>query len=187
LNLDWNPFSTKEQSQVSKDKEAESKLEAGNLKGMLIRYLYETHLLGYSYSPETPARVSLSGADVNDVVLEDAWLYDVQLQGAWLRNGNFKNADLTSADFTGANLTSADFTEATLTGTNFTRADLRFADLKLTNLIDVANLSGACYVTGTEATHLPDGFDPVEAGMVAIAEDESNPGTSNFKPCSEAE
>jgi uncharacterized protein YjbI with pentapeptide repeats len=174
LNLDWNPFSTKEQSQVSKDKEAESKLEAGNLKGMLIRYLYETHLLGYSYSPETPARVSLSGADVNDVVLEDAWLYGIQLRGAWLKNGNFKNANLTSADFTGANLTGADFT----------RTDLRFANLKFANL-STAILSGACYVAGTEATYFPDGFDPVEAGMVAIAEDESNPTAPNFKPCSE--
>ena len=161
----------------------ESKVDTGELKGLLIRYLYELHLIDtYERNKEGKkvfdrADIDLRGADIDHSVLEDAWLPDIDLTGAWLRNGNFRNADLPRANLTNVKLTNTDFTNA-----NLTNADLRFASLTDANLSE-ADLKGACYVEGTEAKYFPSGFEPQKHNMVAIPKEESDPRKSSFKRC----
>jgi uncharacterized protein YjbI with pentapeptide repeats len=157
--------------------------DAGNLKGLLIRYLYELRVID-SYELDEKgtkipdvADIDLGGADIDNVVLKDAWLRDIDLTKAWLRNGNFNKADLYGATLRGTNLTGATLTNATLTG-----ADLRSANLTGADLTG-ANLTGACYIEGTAATSFPNGFDPVNAGMKAIPQDKSDPSKPNFQRC----
>jgi uncharacterized protein YjbI with pentapeptide repeats len=163
--------------------EDESKVDAGKLKGLLIRYLYELRLIDNYEFNEQGVRVLdqgdiyLGGADIDNVVLEDAWLPNIDLTGAWLRNGNFINADLRNANFTGANFTGANFT-----GSDLRRADLRFANLTNANLTR-AKLDDACYVEGTEAKYFPAGFQPETFNMIAIPEEQSDSNNSNFQPC----
>ncbi|HEY9729816.1 MAG TPA: pentapeptide repeat-containing protein [Chroococcales cyanobacterium] len=176
---------------VSDDK---SKVDAGKLKGLLIRYLYDTQLIGYDCSyvnnPNCDARgdsnekliIDLFGANITNVVLEDAWLPGIGLQKAWLNEGNFKNAYLQGANLYQVSLINADFS-----GANLTRADLTGADLRFTKLtkakISEAKLEAACYVKGTEAKYFPPGFKPETFKMVAFDEDKSDPSKPNFERC----
>ncbi|MEM8643110.1 MAG: pentapeptide repeat-containing protein [Cyanobacteria bacterium P01_G01_bin.54] len=190
--------------------EAKSEVEAGELKGLLIRYLYDLRQVGY-YDPDKgiqeKADVALWGADIQNSVMEDAWLPGLDLAGAWLSHSNFREANLFRANLAGtnlagadltsiylaqanlfkANLTGANLTGANLTGADLTGADLTGVDLRWSNLanltLDNTILVGACYVEGTKAKYFPSSFDPDKHGMVAIPEDKSNPSKSNFQPC----
>jgi hypothetical protein len=160
--------------------------DANKLKGLLIRYLYELHVIdNYEFDEQgrkvlNAADINLEGADIDNVVLKDAWLPGIDLTGAWLRYSNFTNADLPGATLRNTNLTGANLTGADLTG-----ADIRFAKLINANLTH-AVLKGACYVEGTEAQHFPPGFKPEAHNMVAISKDQSDPNQPDaFKPCPE--
>ncbi|NJO80547.1 MAG: pentapeptide repeat-containing protein [Cyanobacteria bacterium RM1_2_2] len=163
-----------DKSDVSQNEEDdESQNDAGKLKGLLIRYLYDAQIIGYGYSSSNkPAMVTLSGADIKHVVLENAWLPRINLRNAELDKSNFRNASLWSANLQDAKLAGAD-----LTG-----ADLRFAMLQSATL-EKATLKKACYVEGTEATYFPLGFEPETFDMVAIPEDQSYPSKPNFQRC----
>jgi uncharacterized protein YjbI with pentapeptide repeats len=98
---------------------------------------------GYFIGP----RVQLGGADLHDLVLEDA-----DFTGADLRGADFRGADMKGANFREADLTEADLRGASFVGANFTGADLtnvRGADTDLTDAtltdatLSAANFSGA--------------------------------------------
>jgi Pentapeptide repeats (8 copies) len=150
-----------------------SKADSGKLRGLLIRYLYDAQLIGYGYSsPAKPAMISLAGADINNVVLRDAWLPRIDLHNAWLEKSDFGNASLWRANLK----------DARLTGANLAGTDLRFAKLTSATL-EKATLTGACYVKGSEAELFPSDFDPAEYGMIAILEEQSDPSKPNFERC----
>ncbi len=180
-------------------------VDKGELKGFLIRYLFEAKLIGGpSFDVKLKPIIDLSGADLTKVVLKDAWLYKIDLEGAWINKGNFKKTDLTeanlsrtrliNADLTEANLSkailrNADLTEANLSKATLRNADLRFADLSKAEELSKGKLEHACYVKGTSGRYFPPNFNPDEANMIAMAEDESHPTTDKgeindkFKPC----
>ena len=124
----------------------ESKDDTGKLKGLLIRYLYDAQLIGYDYGTDGSHKklpvIDLRQANLNNLVLEDAWLLNIDLSGTELNNGNFKNADLKDADLRDADLRDADLTAADLRDANLRDADLRDADLTAADLRD-ANLRDA--------------------------------------------
>ena len=132
-------------------KDNDPKVDKGELKGLLIRYLFESKLI--NYNPEAPV-IDLSGSDITKVRLMAAWLPTIHLKGAFLNEADFRNADLTRANLVNSRLKKADFTNsklvyanldsANLTGSTLISADLRFANLKTAILSD-AKLKGACY------------------------------------------
>jgi uncharacterized protein YjbI with pentapeptide repeats len=124
----------------------------GEFKGYLIRFLHESNLIKDKINVKDKNKfvlksvIPLNGANINEVILKDAWLPEIQLQGAYLKKANFFNtnlteADLTEADLTEADLTEADLTEADLTEANLQKANLTEADLKQANLRKVKNLT----------------------------------------------
>jgi hypothetical protein len=156
----------------------ESKDEAGKLKGLLIRYLYDARLILYPSDDVLP-QIDLSGANINKIVLQDAWLPNIGLQKAWLNEGNFKKANLKGAKFYQASLINADFTGADLGGADFTGADLRGADLRGADLNNT-KLDYICYVE--ETSHFPPDFK-LKDGMYNMSKDTSDPSKSDFEPC----
>lgn len=134
--------------------------DAGDMKGLLVRFLFESKLLtdgNDPINPETqpPANnpvVVLSGANITRVVLENADLPRIDLRGAWLTGGNFQNAIMRYADLYDANLKysnfentdlrDADLEKADLSNSNLKKANLRRANLINTNLKE-ADLRGA--------------------------------------------
>lgn len=165
----------------------QSKNDAGELKGLLIRYLHENKVIGYL--PETSEEeeigrkvpmIFLGGADLENAVFKDAWLPYAGLSGAELSDAEFTKADLRHADLKGADLSRV----------NLSSADLRFADLRFANLssaknLSSANLKGACYVEGLEDDHFPPDFEPEKRGMLAIPDKLSRPN-NEFQKCSES-
>lgn len=141
-------------------------VDKGELKGYLIRYLYDSKLIAGSDSMRI---VNLSGADITNVVLDNAPLPKINLTGAWLKDGSFKKANLNGASLSRANLVNADFTNT----------DLRNANLSDANLSD-AKLRGACYVEGQ---NFPRDFRPDKVGMKLMDKDKSNPDKNNFERC----
>ncbi len=120
--------------------------EAGKLKGLLIRYLYDAQLIGYDKgidgSNKKPQIIDLYKANINNVVLEEAWLLNINLSGTELKNGNFKNTYLKDANLMRANLTNADLTDAYLGDADLMKANLRDANLTAARLTS-AYLRGA--------------------------------------------
>jgi hypothetical protein len=179
-----NPLKTDDTS-----KDDTSKVDTGKLKGLLIRYLYDARLIGYYKFDEkgrepVPGVMDLDSANINKVVLEDAWLAGIDLPNTWLKEANFKNANLSGATLAGAHLINADFTKANFANADFTNADLRFAKFNDPKNLNIAKLEGACYVEGTEATYFPSGFDPKKAGMVPMPKEDSDPtNPPKFKRC----
>ncbi len=133
--------------------------DAGELKGLLVRFLYDSDLL-----TRDEQIVDLSGSNITRVNLNYAPLPDINLKGAWLTWGTFLNADLRRADLSRTDLKGADFQGANLTNANLEKADLRgivpektdetstVEKTKLQGAIlvgDKLNLSGACYDENT--------------------------------------
>ena len=75
---------------------------------------------------------NLSGANLGDANLSDAYLNGADLSDANLTHANLFGADLSDADLSGANLTNAYLIEANLSGANLTNASLSGADLSNT-------------------------------------------------------
>ncbi|MGJ3248682.1 MAG: pentapeptide repeat-containing protein [Elainellaceae cyanobacterium] len=115
----------------SDERDKETKNDAGESKGYLIRYLYELELLKLKElsngSREAEAEVNLGGADLDNVVLKDAWLPYIDLEGAYLRKGDLRNTYLQGAKLEGAILTGANFSlnvSLNSEGTDFTESEL---------------------------------------------------------------
>jgi len=117
----------------------------GRGKGRLLRFLSEVELI----QANQPA-ISLSGADLRDIDLQNAWLPDINLNGAYVLKGNLQKVNLKRADLVGTNLTGTDLTGANLRDANLTGANLTGANLRDANLdVDKAIQSGAkfCHAT----------------------------------------
>jgi len=109
--------------------------------------------------------VNLTGAQFQEADLTGATFEGEELQ---LEATNFQRAILIGASLSGdlgkANLQGADLQKAKLNGVDLTGADLRGADLRSVDLAGI-RLDGALY---TPATRFPEGFDPVQAGLLNI-------------------
>lgn len=169
---------------------------------------------GQQEAIENTVTANLSGINLDNVVLQDVWAPNMNLSGVYMRGANlqesalsgsefvratltasnfqnstlawtvFEGADLTAVNFSSAQMYRASFVGSNLTEADLRGADLRFANLAYTNLSDASDLTGVCYVEGTETRYFPPGFDPNAFGMVAIPATESNPNDSaNFKSC----
>ncbi len=123
----------------------------GNGKGRLLRFLFENELIKASGTT-----ISLSGADLREIDLQDAWLPEINLSGTYMLHGNLKNVNLKRANLAGAHLTNTDLQGANLQSANLQSANLQSADLSNTQL------TGAKY---NSQTVFPDKFDPGKARM----------------------
>jgi hypothetical protein len=122
-----------------------------NRKHILLRFLYESHLID---GPDSI--ISLAGADLEGADLEGADLKGANLKGANLKEANLWEVDLKGAILTeanmigaeiwarleGANLKEANLGAAKLSGSNLKGADLRGAKLECAEL-ERAKLEGA--------------------------------------------
>ncbi|MCA8251799.1 pentapeptide repeat-containing protein [Burkholderia sp. AU31624] len=95
---------------------------------------------------------NLSGADLRDADLSDAYLRGAYLRGANLSGADLSDADLSDAYLSDADLRGANLSDAYLRGANLSGANLSDADLSDADLSDAylrgaylrgANLSGA--------------------------------------------
>jgi len=122
-------------------------------------------------------RANLEGANLANSKLKNASLRQASLRRATLTLTNFSQADLIGTDFESANLKQANISNATATRANFLYADLSGAqcqnsdfsecdligaNFKVSNYFGIT-LTGAMY---DEETIFPDGFDPIEYGMI---------------------
>jgi uncharacterized protein YjbI with pentapeptide repeats len=140
-------------------------------KGLLLRFLYESGLIGRREAVENPpgepepptgveterATVQLSGADLSGAVLTGANLDGAELAGTNLRMAQLDEASLNRtklnrAKMDGANLREAELSQATLVGSSLTDAFLvgvKLTDANLTNadltkaILSKARLDGA--------------------------------------------
>jgi glycogen operon protein len=114
----------------------------------------------------------LDGADLCDLVLDQARLFQATLRGGKLQRVRLRGADLSSSDCRGASFRQADLTHAYLASADLRAADfadavlwgadLRGADLTEAKLLH-ADLRGARY---DDLTRWPVGFDLHAAGLV---------------------
>jgi Pentapeptide repeats (8 copies) len=98
-------------------------------KQKLLRYLYESHLIG----KDDPI-VSLAGSDLSEADLRRADLSETNLREANLSEANLREADLSKADLSEANLSEANLRGASLSGADLSKADLTEAGLRGANL-----------------------------------------------------
>jgi hypothetical protein len=103
----------------------------------------------------------LEGSDLNNAHLERA-----DLTSAFLRNAFLADAHLEGARLSGSRLQDARLTGAHLEGANLTYAHLEGALLAAITYDDKTLWKGAVFTTGDEGTLFPDGFNPIEKGMV---------------------
>jgi len=127
---------------------------------------FQADLKGANLKDAVLDGANFSGADLSRACLEDCDLYWAVFFEANLQHANLQSALLAGCDFKGANLT---------------HADLRNANLGLDNLGGATELHGAnltaCKVEGAifagaqydSETVFPDGFDPVDHGMVLVS------------------
>lgn len=109
----------------------------GIRKGLVMRFLYESGLIG-----KTNAVISLDLADLDGVELTEAVLGKADLNGANLRRATMFMAGLQDTDLHGAELSHAVLAEADLRGADLRGATLTSASLDNADLTNV-NLSEA--------------------------------------------
>lgn len=118
-------------------------------KGILLNFLYEANLIGYSDHNTNKLLSSI-------IDLTGAHLTGADLTHTYLTNADLTNADLTGANLSDADLTNADLTNADLTNGHLSDAHLSDAHLSHANLTD-AILTGAdltdAFLTGTDLSH----------------------------------
>jgi hypothetical protein len=162
----------------------------GERKGSLLKFLYESRLIGYSDKERERHKhiISLNGADLSWANLSETGMMGANLHGAVLIETSLFNTDLSETDMLGADMTRAELNLANLSGADLGGANLGMADLYGTNLIGAylegttligasnlteALLIGARYTKGHTYypdTEWPDGFDPQEAGAILVEE-----------------
>ena len=108
-------------------------------KGVLIRFLYEAHLIG---SLDDRGNTHPSIIDLTDADLVGASLDGVILAGVNLSQADLSQADLSGSSMDGADLEGATLSNANLYGVGLSDADLGGADLKKSN-VSRADLTGA--------------------------------------------
>ena len=154
LLLKENLLSSKQVDVVRQVAEAQTLTALQNLnparKGILVKFLYESHLIGYydfkNNSLQRPIIVlisaDLSGTDLSGTDLSGADLSDAHLSGAHLSEAYLNGANLRSAIFSGADLIGAFLSCIDLGGGQQVCTNLSGADLSGADLSD-AHLSGA--------------------------------------------
>jgi hypothetical protein len=131
----------------------------GDVKGG--RWTFGVQIITVFRAPVVPAPTTggpdLSGQNLKDTPLANAYLVGATMTGSNLNKGDLSGALLVNADLSGANLNGADLSGALLNGANLSGANLHGADLTGANLTG-ANLSGA-NLTGVvwSNTTCPDG------------------------------
>jgi uncharacterized protein YjbI with pentapeptide repeats len=122
----------------------------GTRKGLLLRFLYESDLVGAAREDEEKpidAVFDLLGADLTDADLPGAFLCGADLRGVCLSKANLHRVTLSKANLAGAHLSGSVLNEAKLIGAELSGADLGRAYLKEAALgesnLSHANLSGA--------------------------------------------
>ena len=147
-----------------------SKLNGADLTHAI---LYKTDL-----SNADLAGANLKEAETTQINLSKANLFETDLRGARLTKANLSEATICFADLGCANLENSDLSKANLkgsyldgvnlSGANLSEADLRGANLRQANLNN-AVFDGALYCELPNCTTLfPDGFDPVQHGMIKV-------------------
>jgi hypothetical protein len=91
-------------------------------KQKLLRFLYESHLIG----KDDPI-VSLAGSDLSEAALHRANLSEANLSEAKLHEASLSGADLSKTDLTEAGLRAANLRKADLSEANLREADLNEA------------------------------------------------------------
>jgi uncharacterized protein YjbI with pentapeptide repeats len=118
----------------------------GYRKGILVRFLHESELIGSKPSPETGTKadmiIDLKGVDLSGAELSEAYLSGARLTGARLTEADLVQANLTWANLREANLNEANLRGANLLGALLEETNLGGADLTGVILSD-AVLSGA--------------------------------------------
>ncbi len=124
----------------------------GEGKGLLLRFLYESGLIGGAGTGPSEGIVSLKSVDLRRASLTETDLNGADLSEAALSEAALSGANLSEADLSGTDLSGADLSKANLQGTRLllsrlNRANLRGAALRDANLhhayLEEANLSGA--------------------------------------------
>lgn len=119
-------------------------------------------------------KTKLRNAHLKFSKFESANLESVHFERTNLNSSNLIFANLKYAHLEGANLKFAKLNEANLNNAHLNCANLEGAHLDHTNL-DGANLTGATYYKdGPLKTKFPTGFNPDEAGMIAVDENNDN-------------
>jgi uncharacterized protein YjbI with pentapeptide repeats len=123
----------------------------GNQKGQVVRFLYESNLIGKAVREELGERRTLLEAtiDLRTADLSYANLFDAILMGA-----NLTNANLSSVNLSFANLTDADLRGANLNSTYLNCTDLSYANLTSTKNWTNEQLAQAKH---RDRAFLPDG------------------------------
>ncbi len=152
-------------------------------------HLNGTHLEGANLEDAYLYDANLEGAYLEDANMVHAHLEGANLMGANLRGTNFKGAHmeavyLEDASLEFANLSYAHLNYAYLEFANLKRANLKDAHLEEVHLeganlmgadMTHAHLEGAKYLKyGPFKTIFPTGFNPDEAGMIAVDENNDN-------------
>jgi uncharacterized protein YjbI with pentapeptide repeats len=161
----------------------------GKRKGMLLEFLYYTHLIGWlepSQSSWIPHRQVIylgQGTDLTGLITNEITFHGVNLSFANLSNTKLVGMDLLMAHLDGCNMTNSSFVgvnfcAAEMGGTNlsnikvgngviFEKAKIKFANLKNADLrkasLSNTDLEGTKY---NRKTRFSKGFDPVKAKMI---------------------
>lgn len=115
----------------------------GKGKGALLKFLYQEELIGQcllsaaKQDCSMPGRrpvLSLVGADLRRVQLQDTSLSGADLRGTDLRGADLRHSDLTRVRLNKANLSGANLSGARLFGADLSDAYLRVATLQKTQL-----------------------------------------------------
>jgi uncharacterized protein YjbI with pentapeptide repeats len=119
----------------------------GERKGNILRFLYETKLIGKDNTVIELRGANLGRVNLEEANLGNANLSETDLRGANLREAKLWGANLTEAKLEEANLGKANLRDADLGGANLRAANLRAANLRAAKLEEAnlgnANLRGA--------------------------------------------
>jgi uncharacterized protein YjbI with pentapeptide repeats len=122
------------------------RLDTGR-KRIVVQFLYEAGLISRDHRVIDLDRIDLTGAGLNELYLNyaylrGAFLIEAYLNGAFLEGASLSGAFLEGAELRGATLINADLRETDLSGTDLRGADLSGADLSQA-ILHEANLSAA--------------------------------------------
>ena len=117
------------------------------------------------------ADACMEGASLAFAHLENSVLISAHLERADLASAFISNAFLIGAHLEGARLSGSRLQQASLTGSHLEGACLTFAHLEGALLAaitydDETKWNGAVFTTGDGGTVFPEGFNPIEKGMV---------------------
>jgi uncharacterized protein YjbI with pentapeptide repeats len=98
-------------------------------KGILVRFLYEAHLIDRDKVVVRLSGADLSWADLSDANLSGVALHGVDLSRARLGNAHLEEADLSRSDLSYADLRIANLSRANLSDTDLCNTYLSAADL----------------------------------------------------------